>query len=156
MSWPPGRTGAPRGTARSLLVQKPADLVSLDLTVRVPRQRREEPHLARRLVVGDAVGEKAPELGRVEDTASARHDGGADDLAQISIRQADDRCFHDVGMRGDRALDLDGWNLLAAPVDQLVDATDDAEQPVRAEARQVSRAEPGAVELLTRGAWVVP
>src|SRR5215831_17310150 len=156
MSWPPGRTGAPRGTASSLLVQQPADLISLDLAVWVPRQRREEPHLARRLVVGDAVGQKAPKLDCVEDAASARHDGGADDLAQIAIRQADDRRFHDVGMCGDGAFDLDGWDLLPAPVDQLVDAADDAKQPVRAEARQVSRAEPRAVELLTRGSWVVP
>src|SRR5579862_9581485 len=96
------------------------------LAVGVARQRVVEPvEFLRDLVVGEHVGAVAREFAFLH--LVAKHDKGVDSLAEHRTGLGDDRRLDDRGMIEEDVLDLGCEDLVAATVDDVLDAVDDPE-----------------------------
>src|SRR2546423_7393542 len=101
--------------------------MALDLAGWGERKMREQLEALRQLVGGDAVAEESDEALKRRRLAGARHQAQAVALAQPRIGYADDRGVEHLLMGVEDFLDLAREEFLAAAVDHLLQAPDDAQ-----------------------------
>ncbi len=103
-------------------------------------------------VLGDLeVGDPLTDVGdrcRDVEVVAGRDDHRADLLAHHVVGHRDDRGLADAGRAGERRLDLDRVDVLAAAVDHVLGAVDDVEQPVVVDPREVAGVKPAVDESL--------
>src|SRR5580704_831406 len=101
--------------------------MALDLTRRGERELRKQLETLRQLVGSDTVAQKGDEALERRRRAGARHQAQAVALAEPRIGNADDGGIEHLRMGVENFLDLAREELLAAAVDHLLQAPDDAE-----------------------------
>ncbi len=78
----------------------------------------------------------------VESSAVAEHDGGGDLFPAMRSRKTHDCGRHDIGVRDEGVFHLARRHVEAAGDDELLQAVDDAHEPVRGDLGDVARSEP--------------
>src|SRR3954453_20566757 len=147
--------------ARSAERRAPLGLVAQlrleNLAGRIARQRFvAQRDVLRHLEVRHALARMGEDGLDVEALAVVGHDHDPDLLAHHVVGDADRDNLADAGRAGQRALDLDRVDVLAAAVDHVLLAIDDVEQPVLVDPAEVAGVQPAADEGLLRGVGVVP
>src|SRR6478736_5751876 len=116
--------------------------MALDLAGRGERELREQLQPLGQLVGGHAVADEGDQAVERRRLARARHQAETIALAQPRIGNPDDRGVEDLRMGVEDLLDLAREELLAAAVDHLLEAADDAQAAIRVDHPEIAAAEP--------------
>src|SRR5271155_548097 len=110
----------------------------------------------RHLEVGELGPAVAYHLIDVQLISRGGHDHRTHLLAHHLVRHPDGRGLAHTGCARERVLDLDRVHVLPAPVDHVLLAIDDVDQPVLVDPREVTGPKPAIHERLRRGLRLVP
>ncbi len=134
------RGGPRRGSTGG--AQRVRERAALDLAGGPGGKGVEDVDGPRHLEGGEPLGHEAPQLLGAHAPAAPEDHRGGHVLAQRGMRHAERRGLRDRGMLGEGLVHLARRDLLAAPVDQLLEAPGDEHVAVGVAEPEVARAEP--------------